>query len=83
METPSPAARCVTVLLPPGVSLSTGAACALLTLARRHAGAAPWPAAAVDVLRARRGTLLIARRVDVSAHLAPWALPYLHKYFTD
>ena len=72
----------ITILLPPGVTLRAGAVRTLLAYAARRRGGGFCGGAVCDVFPAPRGTLLIARSA-LSARLAPWALPYLHKYFTD
>ncbi len=80
MDPCSPARRCVTILLPGGTALTPGALRLLLRYAQRRAGASPWGGAAADEFRAARGTLVIARPA-VSASVAPYALPLIHKYF--
>ena len=77
------APRCVTLLLPPGRTLTPGALGAVLALSRRRCGAAPWSGADVDVFRGPGATLLIVRETPCTAALADYALPFLHKYFTD
>ena len=72
----------IVILLPPGVSLTPGAAGLLLRYAHFRAGTARWGAAAAEVFRSPRGTLVIARPA-LSARLANYALPFIHKYFTD
>ena len=68
--------------LPPGVALSPGALGLLLAWARRRRGGAPWGGAVAEVFPGPKGTLLLVRPA-VSAALAPYALPFLHKYFTQ
>lgn len=77
--------RCVTLLLPPGLALTSGALETLLALQRRRCGkgAAPWAGADVDAFRGPGGTLLLVRETPCTAALADYALPFLHKYFTD
>lgn len=75
--------RCVTLLLPPGLALTSGALGAILAFQRRRCGSAlPWGGADVDVFRGPGGTLLLARETPCAV-LADYALPFLHKYFTD
>ena len=77
--------RCVTLLLPAGMALTPGALAAILALSRRRCGGAakPWAGADVDVFRGPRGTLLLVREAPCTAALADYALPFLHKYFTE
>ena len=77
--------RCVTLLLPPRRTLTPGALGAILALERRRCGkgAAPWAGADVDVFRGPGATLLIIREAPCTAVLADYALPFLHKYFTE
>ena len=77
--------RCVTLLLPPGLTLTPGALETLLALQRRRCGKGekPWAGAAVDAFRGPGGTLLLVRETPCAARLADYALPFLHKYFTD
>ena len=76
--------RCVTLLLPPGWALTPGALGAVLALARRRCGVRiPWAGADVDVFRGPGGALLIVRETPCTARLADYALPFLHKYFTE
>lgn len=74
--------RCITVLLPGGVSLTAGGLRLLLSFARRRCGAPRWNGADVDAFRGPGGTLLIVRETPPAAFLAPYALPFLRK-FTD
>ena len=75
--------RCVTVLLPGGVSLTSGGLRTLLALLRRRSGGAPWSAVRADAYQCPGGTLLIVRERPVEAYLADYALPFLQKYFTQ
>ena len=81
MEAISPSCRCITIELPRGVSLSPGGLRLLLRYAQRRGGAEAWGGAVAEVFRAGRGTLLIARPA-VTACLADYALPFIHKHFT-
>ena len=81
MDPFSPARRCVTILLPCGMALTSGGLRLLLRYAQRRAGTSPWGAAAADEFLAAHGTLVIARPA-LSAAVAPYALPFIHKYFT-
>ena len=69
----------ITILLPPGTTLTPGAAALLLRYAQRRAGKARWGAAAAEEFRAPRGTLLILRPA-LSARLADYALPFLRDF---
>ena len=73
--------RCVMIRLPRGVVLAPGGLCLLLRYAQRRAGAAPWGGSVAEEFRARHGTLLLVRPA-LSAFVAPYALPLIHKYFT-
>ena len=85
MGSPFSGPRCVTILLPGGVSLTPGGVWALLRCAQRRCGAPPWAGAAADVFRGPGATLLIVRESPppVRAQLAPYAIPFIHKYFKD
>ena len=80
METPLPRRRCITILLPGGVSLTAGGLRLLLACAGRHCGASGWNGAAVDAFRGPGGTLLIVREEPPAAFLADYALPFLQKF---
>lgn len=78
--------RCVTILLPPGTEISTGGVRLLVRYAQRRCGAAPWGRLRVEEYRQDAGTeaLFIVRPAAVcTAALADYALPVVHKYFTD
>lgn len=78
--------RCVTILLPPGTEISTGGVRLLVRYAQRHCGAAPWGLLSVEEYRCGSGAeaLFIVRPAVVhTAALAEYALPVVHKYFTD
>ena len=72
----------ISMLLPPGVALSPDAAALLLGYALRRKGSVGWGGAVAEVHPAPRGTLLLLRPA-VSARLADYALPFVHKHFTD
>ena len=72
----------ICILLPGGAALAPGAARLLLRYALRRAGKAGWGAAVAEVFPAPRGTLLILRPA-LTAALADYALPFVHKYFKD
>ena len=56
----------------------------LLAYLARRSGAVPRGGAEVDVFPGRRGTLLLVRPAGaLTAAVADYALPYIHKYFTD
>ncbi len=76
--------RCpfVTILLPAGVGLSGGAARLLASHARLRRGALPWDYITAEEYCGRGATLLFVRPAT-GAHLADYALPFIHKYFTD
>ena len=71
----------ITIRLPRGVSLTPGSLRLLLRCAQRHCGAAPWGGAVAEEFLAPHGTLLIARPA-LSAQLADYAVPFIHKHFT-
>ena len=74
----------ITILLPPGLGATPGAVGVLLAYLARRGGAAPRGGAEVDVFPAKRGTLLLVRPSGaLTAAVADYALPYIHKYFTD
>ena len=78
--------RRVTILLPPGTALGSGGARLLVRYAQLHCGAAPWGGIYIDLFRTGSGeeTLLIARPAVVQhVAAADYALPLIHKYFTD
>ena len=76
--------RCVTLLLPPHLALTPGALGTILAFSRRRCGGGKaWTGADVDVFRGPGATLLIVRETPCTARLADYALPFLHKYFTD
>ncbi len=70
----------MTFLLPSGVSLAPGGLRLLLRFIQRRTGVPPWGGVVADEFRAPRGTLLIVRPA-LSASIAPYALPFIHKYF--
>ena len=72
--------RFVTIRLPRGAALTPGGVGVLLRYAQRRAGAEAWGGAVAEALCARSGTLLLVRPA-VTASVAPYALPLIHKYF--
>ena len=72
----------ISILLPDGVRLTPGAVRVLLGRALRRGGGGSWGGAVCDVFPGRRGTLILARP-GVSARIADYALPFIHKHFTD
>ena len=73
----------ISILLPDGVRFTPGAVRVLLGCAvRRSSGGERWGGAVCDVFPGRRGTLILARP-GVSARVADYALPFIHKHFTD
>ena len=76
--------RCVTISLPAGTVLCAGAARLLIRYAQQHCGARPWGKSAVELFRGSTGTLVLARPAEITeVHFAEYALPIVHKYFTD
>ena len=80
MDSLVPRRRCITVLLPGGVSLTDGGLRLLLSFARRRCDAPPWNGADVDAFRGPGGTLLIVREKPPAVFLADYALPFLQKF---
>ena len=72
----------ICILLPGGAALAPGAARLLLRYALRRAGKARWGAAVAETHAGPRGTLLILRPA-LTACLADYARPFVHKYFMD
>ena len=72
----------ISILLPRGVSLSPGAMRMLLRRAQRRCGCSAWGGAVAEEFRGRNGTLLLVRPA-LSAEIADYALPFIHKQFTD
>ena len=76
--------RCVTILLPPGVSLGKGAAGLLIRYARRRCGAAPWGNVFVEQFSSGSGTLLLARpAVQAELVIPDDFFQFVHNYFKD
>ena len=72
----------ISIVLPPGVGVTAGAARVLVAYAARRGGARAPETLICEVFPAPRGTLLLARSA-VSARVADYAWPILYKYFTD
>ncbi len=72
----------ISIVLPPGVGVTAGAARVLAACALRHGGALACSGVVCEVFPAPRGTLILAR-CALSARVADYARPILYKYFTD
>ncbi len=72
----------IMIRLPAGTGLTAGGALLLTRYELRRRGRAAWACAEAEAFCGRSGTLLLVRPAP-SVRIADYALPFIHKYFTD